>query len=649
MNRANAVFPRAWALAALVALSAFAAAPGCVRGPGVSADVPLRRVVLYRNGVGYFERSGPIDDERIEFRVRREQLGDFLSSLAVVARGGGGVRGVAFATPPPEEPAPPQPPCNRLPWECPPPPPPPPPPDPMIDVAIEMDEGGGAGDVTVAYVVEAPVWRPTYRIIMDEGDGSALLQGWAVIQNRSGEDWSQVALTVSEGAPLTFRADLATPHVPFRPLVTDFGEVVQAPVSGAVSVSRPRREQQPSAESAPGASRPSADISPPPPARPRAGAARSSAEESHHRVVEAESAPEPFDQGDIFQEIDADSTAGSLAVLALRAQEGGVARYHARGAVSVPNDSSTLVAILNDRVEADDTLLFQPAPGVPASMRHPFRVVRFRNDMGVALERGPVAILGRSAFLGQGILEPLPAGAKASVPYALERSVAVTSAVDERPGGAKLVKIVRGRVTVQRFSTRKTTYDARNLGDERVDLWVRHARRRGYEMVGPREGAEETGDEAVLLPMEVAAGGEAKLVVEERSPVVVEVEILSPLAREAIAVYLTGPAVDAIARPLLERALDAGRRLDDLEQQRSRTEEERREVHRMLQEVRSDLSVLGDNPRATALRNGLTRRMAELGRRFEDLTALIVDVGSRIGEARIELAEAIRALDLRVE
>ncbi|MDI7269675.1 MAG: DUF4139 domain-containing protein, partial [Myxococcota bacterium] len=529
--------------------------------------------------------------------------------------------------------------CNRLPWEC----PPPPPPDPMIDVAIEMDEGGGAGDVTVAYVVEAPVWRPTYRIIMDEGDGSALLQGWAVIQNRSGEDWSQVALTVSEGAPLTFRADLATPHVPFRPLVTDFGEVVQAPVSGAVSVSRPRREQQqPSSEAADDGPRPSASPSPRP-GRSRSGSAAA----PYYDVSEPEL--EPVDQSNIFQEIDADSTAGSLAVLALRAQEGGVARYHARGAVSVPNDSSTLVAILNDRVEADDTLLFQPAPGVPASMRHPFRVVRFRNDMGVALERGPVAILGRSAFLGQGILEPLPAGAKASVPYALERSVAVTSVVDERPGGAKLVKIVRGRVTVQRFSTRKTTYDVRNLGDERVDLWVRHARRRGYEMVGPREGAEETGDEAVLLPMEIAAGGEAKLDVEERSPVVVEVEILSSLAREAIAVYLTGPAVDAIARPLLERALDAGRRLDDLEQQRSRTEEERREVHRMLQEIRSDLSVLGDNPRATALRDRLTRRMAELGRRFEDLTALIVDVGSRIGEARIELAEAIRALDLRVE
>jgi hypothetical protein len=70
---------------------------GCARGPNVgSGDLPLRRVVVYRNGVGYFERSGHVDDERVTFAMRQRMVGDFLASLAVIERGGSSVRSASF-------------------------------------------------------------------------------------------------------------------------------------------------------------------------------------------------------------------------------------------------------------------------------------------------------------------------------------------------------------------------------------------------------------------------------------------------------------------------------------------------------------------------------------------------------------------------
>src|SRR6478752_3091211 len=69
---------------------------GCARGPNVSSDLPLRRVVVYRNGVGYFERGGKVDAEQVKFRMRGRMVGDFLATLAIVERGGGSVRSASF-------------------------------------------------------------------------------------------------------------------------------------------------------------------------------------------------------------------------------------------------------------------------------------------------------------------------------------------------------------------------------------------------------------------------------------------------------------------------------------------------------------------------------------------------------------------------
>src|SRR6185312_13489732 len=73
------------------------AAAGCARQPQVQADsLPLKRVVIYRNGVGYFERGGHVDDERVQFRMKETEVGDCLATLAVMEQGGSSVRSAAF-------------------------------------------------------------------------------------------------------------------------------------------------------------------------------------------------------------------------------------------------------------------------------------------------------------------------------------------------------------------------------------------------------------------------------------------------------------------------------------------------------------------------------------------------------------------------
>ena len=70
---------------------------GCARqGQVESGQLPVRRVVVYRNGVAYFERSGEVKSKRVEFQLRKENIGDFLATLAVMERGGHTVRAASF-------------------------------------------------------------------------------------------------------------------------------------------------------------------------------------------------------------------------------------------------------------------------------------------------------------------------------------------------------------------------------------------------------------------------------------------------------------------------------------------------------------------------------------------------------------------------
>jgi hypothetical protein len=59
----------------------------------------------------------------------------------------------------------------------------------------------------LSYVISAPAWKTSYRAIAGEND-AVDLQGWAIIENATGEDWDDVSLTLSSGSPVTLTADL---------------------------------------------------------------------------------------------------------------------------------------------------------------------------------------------------------------------------------------------------------------------------------------------------------------------------------------------------------------------------------------------------------------------------------------------------------
>ena len=98
--------------------------------------------------------------------------------------------------------------------------------DQQRELLIELDVAAGQ-KVGLGYLVEMPVWKASYRLVADEAQG--LLQGWAIFENVSGQDWRDVEVTLVAGSPTALRQALFASRFVPRPEVDPLPGAEPAP------------------------------------------------------------------------------------------------------------------------------------------------------------------------------------------------------------------------------------------------------------------------------------------------------------------------------------------------------------------------------------------------------------------------------------
>jgi len=647
---------------------------GCARGPNVSTDaLPLKRVVVYRNGVGYFERAGHVEADQVKFKMRQRMVGDFLATLAIVERGGSSVRAASFPLEIEEEeeaelPHDPRYQSMLKPW---PEPPRKRPEQRMRDVVLTLD--GREHDLAVGYVAETPLWRPSYRLVVQES-GEADLQAWGIIQNLSGEDWKGVELVLVAGAPLAFESTLGDPVVPQRPIVTDTGEVIAAVPEGVTSMAEragggvdkfggedldEEGEAAPedmlvedSAEMPAGAPMPVRVAKKKRDARGGRGVSTAAGEAAAPRPPMAQK-PKPLSSAErrrmALEEAKKSGLSAPRQVSALAgvAVQAGSTRYEIPVPITVPDESATMVLLLNQSVPGEAVFLFAPDGGVPDSMRHPFRVARFTNATKGLLERGPIAVFEKGSFLGQGMVEQLPPGAKATVPFALERSLAVSvdRKTDER--GARLNKIEAGDIWIERDSVSRTVYQVKNGSGKDAKLLVKHGRSAQTRLYNPPKGTEDDTERGyALIPIQVRARARAELTVDERRGHPRRVEWISTLADEAVRAYIADARANQKVVQTLRSAWQIREKWKRAVDELNRLVDEESQIDKEARETRLSLKAIEKNTQAADLRVRLTRRLSELSRRQEEITKRLIEVRMTINEQQERFRDSVRSLKL---
>jgi hypothetical protein len=337
----------------------------------------------------------------------------------------------------------------------------------------------------------------------------------------------------------------------------------------------------------------------------------------------------------------------NLSALAAVAVEGGSTRYDIPLPITVPDKSATMVMLLSKAVPGESIFLFAPDGGVPDSQAHPFRVARFTNKSGGLLERGPIAIFEAGAFLGQGMVDPLPEGATTTVPFALERSLAVETKRDYTEEGARLAKIESGSIYIERDAVTRTRYRVKNGGDKGAKLLVKHPRNGQARLFNPPKGTEDNvGTGTALVPVEAAAHAVSDLTVDERQSNERAVDWLSQQADDAVRLYISDRRAEPSVVSALKAAWDVRLTLTRALEERAKLTAEQNELSRSTEETRRNLKALEKNKTAADLRDKLTERLAKNSLRLDEITKRLVEVDMRINEQRVRFSDMIRSLKL---
>jgi len=582
-------------------------ATGGVAGGVAQGELPIRRITLYRSGVGSFERRGLVDgDATIQLRFQTDQINDILKSMVVLDLSGKGqIQGVSYGSKAPlarrlssfgvdiaDSPA-----AGELlqrlrgtevslttnegtvsgtilnvekrptvfqgsgtagstvfdlPWinlltekgvksvnlttvtgfE-------------ILDKALagELEKaltalaeyradrtktvdvqvaGQGARELVVSYVQESPVWKTSYRLILpdaaaegqkgtDAGAKEGLtLQGWAIVENTTDDDWNNVALALVSGRPVSFQMDLYEPMYVFRPQIpvpTVPGVMPRAYEGGGVATSAEEDGDgdEPSdgmmeGGYARGASKAGGPMAPgsPAPSRMR----------GNLRATTSESAV-GFDPALSGEQMGAYAARVQAAAM----EVGEVFQYQLESPVTVARQRSAMLPIIGAGVEGRRVSIFSPADG----SKHPMRGVEMVNSTKLQLIPGPISVYDGGAYAGDAQIGQVGAGEKRLLAYAVDLDVSHTRN-DSSESTIQKIRVVKGLVEFVSLQRRTQAYTFANKDAKRGRrLIVEHPRDRQWELKAPAKADEQT-DVTNRFELSIEPAKSAELqIVEERT------------------------------------------------------------------------------------------------------------------------------------
>lgn len=484
-------------------------------------------------------------------------------------------------------------------------------------------EGAGQRTVRVGYVAATPLWKTSYRLTLPEvrtgpGAGAGALQGWAVLENLSGEDWREVDLAVVSGNPVTLRQALYSPYFVNRPEVPVevLGRVLPSADEGTVGfAAKAARPQAGMAEAAP----------PPPMAAPAPMPAPAMAAPAGRAMAVGSAAP-----------MAAESTAATAQVLF---------RYPQK--VSVPNGGTLMMPIAVRSLPAQRIALYQPN----VQARHPLAALRLENDTGTALPPGVLTLYeivgGATSFVGDARMATLPAGETRLLSFAVDEAVKIDRT--ERPEQA-LTKatLADGILQVTVTERQTTTYTIAGAAGEPRQLVLELPRRPGWDLVEPAVGKEDgpggklgglTAD-AYRVPVAVPAGGTVSVRTVLERPRMDRV-VLTDLTADRIAAYANADQLPPAARQALQEVATLRATVAEKERRVADLDRDRAEQVKEQERLRANLSAL---PAGSDLQKRTLAKMGEAETRLDGFARDLTAARAEVETARRALRDKVKAL-----
>ncbi len=658
----------------VVCAASFASLPAVAQQ--ATEPLPITRVVLYKHGIGYFEREGRVDGrQNVALRFKQSEMSDVLKTLTVLDRSGGAIEAIAYdSQKPPEmllaefafdlrtdnpqqellkqlrgatvtadfagrgvvtgsvlgidsrveridgaevrkarlslltdaglvvsgEIAD----MRSLKFD-----------DPKLasDIARFLEvlrtthrrdqrsldlvcDGDGARAIFAAYAVDQPVWKATYRLVID-GKEKPYLQGWAVVDNVSDEDWTNVRLSLVAGLPVSFRMDLYTPEFRARPIL-DVQEV---------AVARILQDRL--------------DVDKAPAGRRLEEEARKGADELKQLgYTGGASVTKNKAFGEAFKDVESQSMTREI---------GDLLEYAIDHPVTIQRNRSALLPIVSGAVEGGKVALYNEE----ARGTNPFSAVRIRNTTGLSLEGGPLTVLEGETYAGEAMLSSLKPNETRYVPFAVDLGVKATTKLESKSERVFKVAFVNGMMIMSRYTTETKTYSFDNKNTEPRTVVVEHGKRPGLELRSP-DKAQAIDSELDRYRFEVALAAQEKksLAVVEAWPIVETFSIAS-VTPEQLTLFGEQRVLNDDAKRFLDEVVAARAEIARVDSDMTIRSTELDAIRSDENRLRKNREALGDSPEEKELVklyvDQLKANEARVQALTKELTALRADRDGR--------------------
>ena len=301
--------------------------------------------------------------------------------------------------------------------------------------------GQGRQGLAVSYLVESPVWKATYRILIPEGEkgGEPFLQGWAIVDNVSGEDWKNVQLSLVSGSPISFIQDLYAPLFRQRPVIEAEKKAVPAPPAPERGMHFDRMEKKGQV----------------------AAAAPANMLYAREKEEAGAGAPEPPDLEEAMRKLRAETVTRAT---------GNLFEYTIDHPVSIDRNCSAMVPILAKPIEGEAVDLYNRK----TMKENPLAAVRLKNTTGMTLEGGPVTVLQGGSYAGDALMKTVVPAESLYIAYALDLGLHVNTVVGSTSEKVDRVVINRGIIRIHRGILETTAYNLDNRNSKPRTVVIEH-------------------------------------------------------------------------------------------------------------------------------------------------------------------------------
>ena len=352
----------------------------------------------------------------------------------------------------------------------------------------------GARDIVASYMIPSPVWKSSYRLIFGE-TGQPTLEGWAIVDNITGDDWTNVRLALVSGRPISFVSRLYEPRYVGRPTAEMPEEEAFAPVVDTGALDELKAEPSAGLGGTVGGA--------------VSGFRKDARMERTNRPQAAPAAPNPFFAANAGLAPETGSPS-SIAQTAAARELGELFEYRISAPVTIRKSESAMLPFLQDKITARKLLIY-----FDQNSAHPLNAAEISNSTGKTLDGGPITVFDAGTYGGEALMETVKTGDKRLLSYAVDLGTRITTQFDSKGDIVREIHMKRGVMTTRMAAVETRTYTIRNVDQKPKTLIIEHPARPDYTLLD-RKPTEKTAS-AYRFEVKLAAGAAEKFpVVEER-------------------------------------------------------------------------------------------------------------------------------------